>query len=185
MNRLVGMAENIIISDKILSVEKFEAGWKALQEAIQEGKITAENAIDFFDEARIYFNHKIIVNSQGNKLVVQIADHNCVEVVKVVDEFFKTGKINSASFSQAQDMWIDLSVWFQNKYNLPKGLISIDNVGVLHTTMIDNETGILLCMRGGLDDHHVINVIKRKGSKFASFEYCQSISNIINLKKIL
>lgn len=177
MSRLVGMAENIAVPD--VTVEKFEAGWIALQEA----KITAENAMDFFDEAKIYFNHKAIINAEGKKVVVQIADHNCVEVAKVVDEFFKTGKINNAAFSVAQDMWVDLSVWFQNKYDLPSGLKYLDNVGLLHTRMTDNETGILLCMRGGGDEHHVINVIKRSNSKRAEFIDLQDIKGDINLKK--
>lgn len=69
---------------------------------MKNGIITAENAIDFIDEARIYFNHIIRINAQGEKEVVQIAMDNCVEVVKVVEEFFRTGKINTAAFSEAQ-----------------------------------------------------------------------------------
>ncbi|WP_131327837.1 hypothetical protein [Chryseobacterium vrystaatense] len=179
MSRLVGMAENLPVSTTVITVEKFEAGLKALQEA----DITAENAIDFFNEARIYFNHKVVLNEKGKKVVVQIASHNCVEVVKVVEDFFRTGKINTAAVSEAQDYLVDLSLWFQNKYGIKRGLEHIDNVGVLHTRMINNERGILLCIRGGRKQHHVINVIKKNDNKIATFIDLQTIEGKINLKK--
>ncbi|WP_213277321.1 hypothetical protein [Chryseobacterium indologenes] len=178
-SRLTGMAENLPISNKIITVEKFESGLKALQES----NITAENAIDFFNEARIYFNHKIALNEEGKKIVVQIASHNCVEVVKVVEEFFRTGNIHTAAVSEAQDYLVDLSLWFQNNYGIKRGLEHIDNVGVLHTRMINNERGILLCIRGGRKQHHVINVIKKSDSKIATFIDLQTIEGKINLKK--
>ncbi|MGR3855712.1 hypothetical protein [Chryseobacterium indologenes] len=178
-SRLTGMAENLPISSKIITVEKFESGLKALQES----DITAENAIDFFNEARIYFNHKIALNEEGEKIVVQIASHNCVEVVKVVEEFFRTGDINTAAVSEAQDYLVDLSLWFQNQYGIKRGLEHIDNVGVLHTRMVNNERGILLCKRGGRKQHHVINVIKKNDSKIATFIDLQTIEGKINLKK--
>ncbi|REC48302.1 hypothetical protein [Chryseobacterium pennipullorum] len=178
-SRLTGMAENLPISSKIITVEKFESGLKALQES----NITAENAIDFFNEARIYFNHKIALNEEGKKIVVQIASHNCVEVVKVVEEFFRTGNINNAAVSEAQDYLVDLSLWFQNNYGIKRGLEHIDNVGVLHTRMINDERGILLCIRGSRKQHHVINVIKKSDSKIATFIDLQTIEGKINLKK--
>ena len=104
-------------------------------------------------------------------------------MVKVVEEFFRTGKINTAAVSEAQDYLTDLGGWFQNKYGLDKGLLHIDNVGVLHTRMEENERRILLCMRGEGLDHHVLNVIKRKGSKLAEFKEGQTIEGKINLRK--
>jgi len=58
-------------------VEEFEAGWKALQEAIQEGKITAENALDYIYDVLPYFNHHIVNNE-----LKMISDSNCVNVVQ-------------------------------------------------------------------------------------------------------
>ncbi|MCU7617718.1 hypothetical protein NZ698_10960 [Chryseobacterium sp. PBS4-4] len=178
MSRLVGMAENIIVSDQIISIEKFEEGLIALQET----KITAENAIDFIDDARIYFNHKIMLNDQGKKYIVKIADHNCVEVVKVIDIFFKTGKINTAAVSEGQDMWIGLSLWFQNQYGISRGLEYLANVGLLHSRMADNEKGILVCIAKKGGENHVIYVIKRPGSKTVDFIEGQTISGFINLR---
>ncbi|WP_162926222.1 hypothetical protein [Chryseobacterium aurantiacum] len=177
-SRLAGMAENVPVSENIITVEKFEAGLKALQET----KITSENAIDFIDEARIYFNHKIMANAKGDKFIVKIADHNCVEVVKVIDHFFKTGKINTAAFSEAQDMWTGLSIWFQNQYGITRGLEYLKSVGLLHARMADNETGILVCIRKAGGENHVINVVKRAGSRNADFIEGQTIDGLINLR---
>ena len=179
MSRLVGMAENVIVPETVITVKKFEAGLKALEKA----NITSKNAIDFIQDARIYFNHIVRINEKGEKEVVRIGSDNCVEVVKVVDEFLKTGKIKTALFSEAQDMWEDLSWWFQNKYKLSRGLEYIDNVGVLHKQMADNETGILVCVRGGIKKNHVLNVIKKKDSKLSTFIEGQTFDGIINLKK--
>ena len=77
---------------------------------------------------------------------------------------------------------IDLGLWFQNKYGIKRGLEHIDNVGILHTKMISNERGILLCMRGGRKQHHVINVIKKSDDKIAFIDL-QSIEGKINLRK--
>ncbi|WP_288459557.1 hypothetical protein [uncultured Chryseobacterium sp.] len=169
------MAFGILIKDILTT--------SGLMKAPQEAKITAENTIDFIDEARIYFNHIIALDANGNKVVVQIASNNCVEVVKVVEEFFRTGKINTAAVSEAQDYLIDLGGWFQNKYGLDKGLLHIDNVGVLYTRMEENERGILLCMRGGRKMNHVINVIKKSNSQYATFLDLQIIEGKINLRK--
>ncbi|WP_288459561.1 hypothetical protein [uncultured Chryseobacterium sp.] len=53
MSRLVGMAENLTPSFS-MTIEEFRAGWNALQEAIDEGKITAENAIDYIYDVLPY-----------------------------------------------------------------------------------------------------------------------------------
>lgn len=53
MSRLVGMAENLTPSFKMI-VEEFREGWKALQKAIDDGIITAENAIDYIYDVLPY-----------------------------------------------------------------------------------------------------------------------------------
>lgn len=154
-SRLAGMAENIFVSREVLTIEKFEAGWKTLQEAIIEGKITAENAIDFIDEARIYFNHKVIINAKGEKEIAQIGSNNCVEVVKVVEEFFRTGKINTASFSEAQQ-YRELEKFYNGRFDTY-------GLGTLRTKeeiMPIGTRGILLCERGPGLKSHVLNITK-------------------------
>lgn len=80
MNRLVAMAENIDTYIK-MSVQEFEAGLKALQET----KITSENAMDYLDDALIYFNHHIL-----NGKIVQVSNKNCVNVVQAMEDFLRT-----------------------------------------------------------------------------------------------
>lgn len=84
------MAEDISRGIKI-SVEEFKAG------LVKLSKINAEEALEHLDEALIYFNHHIIDGK-----IVQISDRNCLNVVQVVDEFLKSGKINIAKSSEAQ-----------------------------------------------------------------------------------
>lgn len=174
-SRLAGMAENLTISSKIIIVEKFEAGWKALHEAIAEGKITAENAIDFIDEARIYFNHKVIINANGEKEIVQIGSDNCVEVVKVVEEFFRTGKINTAIFSEAQQ-YRELEKFYNGRFDTYE-------LGTLRTKeeiMSIGTRGILLCERGPGLKSHVLNITKIEKDRLKYIEG-QIMSNELNL----
>lgn len=169
--RLAGMAENLPISSKIITVEKFETGLKALQES----NITAENAIDFIDEARIYFNHKIIINAKGEKEIVQIGNDNCVEVVKVVEEFFRTGKINTATFSEAQQ--------YRELEKLYNGRFDTYKLGTLRTKeeiMPIGTRGILLCERGPGLKSHVINITKVEKDRLKYIEG-QVMSNELNL----
>jgi hypothetical protein len=170
-SRLTGMAENLPISSKIITVEKFESGLKALQES----DITAENAIDFIDEARIYFNHKIIINAKGEKEIVQIGNDNCVEVVKVVEEFFRTGKINTATFSEAQQ--------YRELEKLYNGRFDTYKLGTLRTKeeiMPIGTRGILLCERGPGLKSHVINITKVEKDRLKYIEG-QVMSNELNL----
>lgn len=174
-SRLAGMAENIFVSREVLTIEKFEAGWKALQEAIIEGKITAENAIDFIDEARIYFNHKVIINAKGEKEIAQIGSNNCVEVVKVVEEFFRTGKINTASFSEAQQ-YRELEKFYNGRFDTY-------GLGTLRTQeeiMPIGTRGILLCERGPGLKSHVLNITKIEKDRLKYIEG-QVMSNELNL----
>lgn len=53
MSRLAGMAENLTPSFK-MTVEEFREGWKALQKAIDDGIITAENTIDYIYDVLPY-----------------------------------------------------------------------------------------------------------------------------------
>lgn len=175
MSRLVGMAENIRVPTNIITVEKFEAGWKALEEAIKNGILTAENAIDFIDEARIYFNHIIKINAQGEKEVVQIASHNCVEVVKVVEEFFRTGKIKPAAFSKAQDYYV-----LEELYNRPFITYNLGTLRTKEEIMAIGDRGILLCERTGNLDSHVINILKVEKDRIKYIEG-QVILNEMNL----
>lgn len=55
--------------------------------------------------------------------------------------------------------------------------------GFVRQRGISNERGILLCMRGGRKQHHVINVIKKSDDKIATFIDLQSIEGKINLRK--
>lgn len=175
MSRLVGMAENIRVPETVITVEKFEAGGKALEEAMRNGIITAENTIDFINEARIYFNHIIRINAQGEKEVVKIATDNCVEVVKVVEEFFKTGKINTAAFSEAQQ-YRELAKLYNRRF-------ITYNLGTLRTEeeiMAIGDRGILLCERGPGLKSHVINILKLEKDRLKYIEG-QVISNELNL----
>ncbi|PRB02822.1 hypothetical protein CQ046_11495 [Chryseobacterium sp. MYb7] len=170
-SRFAGMAENIFVSREVPTIEKFEAGLKALLET----DITAKNAIDFIDEARIYFNHKIIINAEGKKEIVQIASHNCVEVVKVVEEFFRTGKINTAAVSNAQEYYLLEALYGESfrSYEL-KTLRTKEEI------MPIGDRGILLCERAGDLDSHVINILKVEKDRIKYIEG-QVISNELNL----
>ncbi|WP_160138031.1 hypothetical protein [Chryseobacterium sp. c4a] len=174
-SRLAGMAENIIVSRDLPTVEKFEAGLKVLETLYEEAKITGENAIDFIDEARIYFNHKVIVNAEGKKEIVQIARNNCVEVVKVIEEFFRTGKINNAAFSKAQDYFVLEALYGDSfrTYEL-KTLRTQDEI------MAIGDRGILLCERPGDLDSHVLNILKVEKDRIKYIEG-QVMSNAMNL----
>ncbi|WP_288459546.1 hypothetical protein [uncultured Chryseobacterium sp.] len=146
MSRLVGMAENIDTGIK-MSVEEFEAGWKALQEAMDKGIITAENAMDYLDEALIYFNHHIV-----NGKIVQISNRNCINVVQAVEDFLRTGKINPATVSEAQKLRA-----ITNKYGGTFLTLKIETLQNKNYFKV-GERGILYCDRGPNDYDHVINV---------------------------
>lgn len=170
-SRLAGMAENIFVSREVPTIEKFEAGLKALLET----DITAKNAIDFIDEARIYFNHKIIINAEGKKEIVQIASHNCVEVVKVVEEFFRTGKINTAAVSNAQEYYL-LEALYGDSFRS----YELKTLRTKEEIMPIGDRGILLCERAGDLDSHVINILKVEKDRIKYIEG-QVISNELNL----
>ena len=155
------MAEDISTGIK-MTLEEFEAGFKALQKA----NITAKNAINYIYDALPYFNHHVI-----NGKIVQISDRNCVEVVKVLDEFLKTGKIRTAPASKAQDYFV-----LENLYG--KSFLSY-NFSTLSKVMKEGETGILLCQRGQGKLSHVLNIIKNDGKLL--FKDGQTYSQEMNL----
>ncbi|GAB0155002.1 hypothetical protein CHRYSEOSP005_02620 [Chryseobacterium sp. Alg-005] len=89
-----GMAENINACIT-MTVEEFEEGLKKLS------KIKPEEALEYLDDAMIYFNHHIVDGK-----IVQASNTNCVNVVQKVDEFLKTGKISKAAASGAQEYYV-------------------------------------------------------------------------------
>lgn len=160
-NKKAGMAEDISTGIK-MTLEEFEEGYKALQKA----NITAKNAMKYLDKTMIYFNHHIV-----NGKIVQISDRNCVEVVKVLDEFLKTGKISKAPVSKAQDYFVLEKVY-------AKSFLSY-NFSTLSKVMKEGERGILLCQRGQGKLSHVLNIIKKDGKLL--FKDGQSHSQEMNL----
>ncbi|KUJ57794.1 hypothetical protein [Chryseobacterium aquaticum] len=149
ISRTAGMAENVMPSIS-MTVEEFKAGWKALQEAIQEGKITAENALDYIYDVLPYFNHHIV----NNELKV-ISDSNCVNVVQKVIEYLETGKISQALHSEGQEV-ILLENIFGNKFSSPVKITDIRTIDIT-----EGEIGIMYVYREGFKRGHVFNVIKK------------------------
>ena len=145
-NKKAGMAENINTAFR-MTVKEFEAG------LVKLSKIKPNEAVKYLDEALIYFNHHVV----GGK-VVQISDRNCVNVVQKVEEFLETGKISTALVSDAQNYTV-----LQNKFG--KTFLPIDSLKTLENIqyMKEGERGILLCIRGGWDSNHVINIIVKEG----------------------
>lgn len=90
---VAGMAENIFQPIK-MSVDEFEAGLKRLS------KIKPDEALENLDEAIKYFNHHVV-----DGRIAQVSDINCVNVVEVVEEFLRTGKIKLAQSSNAQNIF--------------------------------------------------------------------------------
>ncbi|KFE98572.1 hypothetical protein IX39_14150 [Chryseobacterium formosense] len=152
MSRLAGMAENLP-SRISMTAEEFEAGWKALQEAIIEGKITAENALDYIYEVLPYFNHHVV-----NGKVVMISNTNCVNVVKKVVEYLKTGKISSALHSEGQEVEL-LEEIYGSKFT------EITEIGDLKGTngMQDGEIGVIYPYNTSSKTiiGHVFNIVKK------------------------
>ena len=155
----VGMAENINTGIKI-TVEEFEAGLKKL------AKIKPEEALDYLDEALIYFNHHIV---EGK--IVQISNTNCINVVQSVEDFLRTGKITKAISSKPQGYFT-----LAEKY---KGTFLTYNFSTLNKVIKDGERGILLCERGEGSLSHVLNIIKKDGK--LNFVDGQVYSQKVNL----
>lgn len=148
LSRLAGMAENIPTGIK-MTVEEFEAGLKALQET----NITAKNAIEYLEKVRIYFNHHVV-----NGKIVQVASHNCVNVVQVVEEFLRTGKILTAKPSKAQAYYL-----LEKLYGKSFMTYSLSTLRAQEKIMKEGDRGILLCQRGLNEDSHVLNIVKKDG----------------------
>ena len=137
------MAENIQVPSIRMTVDEFENG------LIKLSKIKPKEALNYLDDALIYFNHHIV-----NNKIVQIGDDNCVNVVKVVDEFLKTGKIRVADYSEVQNI-SNLEKIYPSIF-LPMKIPSINNV------MKEGERGIIFGFRGKYKSGHVFNVIKKE-----------------------
>lgn len=183
MSRLVGMAENIDTGIE-MSVEEFENGLKALQEA----DITSENAMDYLNDALIYFNHHIV-----NGKIVQISDRNCVNVVQAVEDFLRTGKIDPAKVSEAQDLEVITDKY--GGYFLSVEMKTITNKNYFKP----GERGILFCERSSREYNHVMNVFmteeglifkdyQSKSQKFVTEQYIRKeylpMFKLLKTKKI-
>lgn len=117
------MAENI---KTIKNVDLFIAS----AERLASLNITAKNALEYLDEALVHFNHKVV-----NGVVEQIGDLNCANVVQVVEEYLKTGKITKAKPTTLTDI-NDLSKIYGGNYSR----ITLPS---LEKTMKEGERGII------------------------------------------
>ncbi|THV62814.1 hypothetical protein [Chryseobacterium candidae] len=142
MSRLVGMAENIDTGIQ-MTVKEFEDGLEALIKA----EITPETAIDYLNDALIYFNHHVV-----DKKVVQISNRNCINVVQAIEDFLRTGKINVASTSEAQKLKVLTDKY--GGYFLTLKIETLQNKDYFKV----GERGILYCDRGPNDYDHVLSV---------------------------
>ncbi|WP_431612210.1 hypothetical protein [Chryseobacterium sp. 'Rf worker isolate 10'] len=142
MSRLAGMAENIDTGIQ-MTVKEFEDGLEALIKA----EITPETAIDYLNDALIYFNHHVV-----DKKVVQISNRNCINVVQAIEDFLRTGKINVASTSEAQKLKVLTDKY--GGYFLTLKIETLQNKNYFKV----GERGILYCDRGPNDYDHVLSV---------------------------
>ena len=148
MSRLVGMAENIN-TDIRMTVKEFEDGLEALLKT----DITPENAMDYFQNALIYFNHHVVDGK-----IVQVSNRNCINVVQAVEDFFRTGIINTAAASDSQKLRV-----ITNKYGGDFLTLKIETLQNKDYFKV-GERGILYCDRGPNDYDHVLNVfMEEKG----------------------
>ncbi|WP_449399884.1 hypothetical protein [Chryseobacterium wanjuense] len=145
------MAENLPPNFS-MKAEEFEAGWKALQEAIVEGKITSENAIDYIYEVLPYFNHHVV-----NGEVVMISNTNCVNVVKNVIEYLTTGELKTALPSEGQE--VDLLEQIYNNKFKPTTLEDLK----AEKGMKEGEIGIIFAYKNisTTIKGHVFNIVKK------------------------
>ncbi|MBB4806735.1 hypothetical protein HNP38_002031 [Chryseobacterium defluvii] len=153
-----GMADNLDTGiNAQMTVKEFEEGLKKLS------KIKPEKALEHLDEAMIYFNHHIVDGK-----IVQISDRNCVNVVQMVEDFLRTGKISVAKVSKAQEVPI-----LMDKYGGHFLTVKLETINNSNYFKI-GERGILLCERGPNDYDHVLNVFMTK--KGIMYKDAQSFS---------
>lgn len=150
-----GISENIaVVVNDAKKAEKFT---QELQSLINL-ELTNDNAIDYIELAIKHFNFKV----EGNS-IIQISRTNCVNIVQVVEDFFKTGKIILAEHSEVQEIF-KLAEIYKNKF------LRYDSLGSLKNVMKENERGILFIYEEGSNKSgHVVNVFKRNG-KFEFFD---------------
>ena len=184
ISRLAGMAENIDTGIQ-MTVKEFEDGLEALIKV----DITPATAMDYLQDALIYFNHHVV-----DGRVVQISNRNCVNVVQAVEDFLRTGKINAASTSEAQNIKI-----IMNKYGgdfLTLKIETLQNQAYFKV----GERGILYCDRGPNDYDHVLSVFmeekglvlkdaQSKSQEFVTIQYLKRTYlpdfKLLRTKKIL
>lgn len=130
--------------------------WKVdefLKEAKLLSKIKPEEAIDYLDIALKHFNHTVV-----NGQIRRVSNTNCINVVQVVEEYFRTGVITLAKHSKPQNK----SVLYV-KYNTPWTRL---NKGITELTEKLND-GDRVIIRGDRSkqykDGHVFNAIKKDG----------------------
>lgn len=144
MDELAGFAKNIGLTSDPKKIKEFQEGLRKLS------RVTQKDAYDNIYDALKYFNRKV----EGNR-IIQISDTNCVNVVQVVDEYLKTGKIRLANHSKPQT--IDV---LTNKYG---GDFKRKTIKQLKLDMKENEMGIIFGNRGTGKTGHVFNVIMKDG----------------------
>lgn len=140
---LAGMAENIATTK---NVDLFLAS----AERLASLNITAKTALKYLDEALPHFNHHVV-----DGVVKQIGNNNCVEVVKVVEEYLRTGKIVKAIYSERQ-----LVVKLTQKY---RGSFISKTIPEIKELMKEGERGIIYGIREPIKNSHVFNVLKING----------------------
>ncbi|MFY8186894.1 MAG: hypothetical protein ACOVLC_02930, partial [Flavobacterium sp.] len=143
LTKMAGMAENI---KTFKNVDAFLAS----AEKLAKLNITAKTALKYLDEALVHFNHRVV-----DGVLVQIGDRNCVNVVKVVDEYLKTGKIIKADLSDIQNIFELEKIYGKSflTYKIPN----------LRNIMKEGERGIIFGDKGIGRAGHVFNVIKKDG----------------------
>ncbi|MBL7730351.1 MAG: hypothetical protein JNM88_04170 [Chitinophagaceae bacterium] len=146
LEQMAGMAEKIKTTR---NVDKFLASAKKLE------NITPEEALEYLDEALVHFNHEV-VEIAGEKMVVQISETNCINVVQKVEEFLKTGKISKASHCTPTDV-------FELDKIYPGFFKTFENVSTLKNVMKEGERAIIYGDKGIDEVGHVFNVIKTNG----------------------
>lgn len=136
-------------------VKEFIEGKKRLDALIAKGIITRHNAIDYLEDVIPYFNHKVLDGE-----IIIVGDFNCINVVRKVEEFLKSGKLSTALPSKHQSHKI-LEKFYNKTFTQSK-------IPELKAKMKNGERAILWCKRepkeypSGLvvHDHHVVNIIK-------------------------
>ncbi|RSC95046.1 hypothetical protein [Tenacibaculum singaporense] len=147
---IIGIAGDIHIHSSAtkdpIKVKAFEEGLKKLS------KISPKEAYKHLEEALPYFNHKVV-----NGEVIQVSDENCVNVVQVVEDYLRTGKVRLAEPSGFQSIFT-----LRDKYESFFQTLSIPKI---NEVMKEGERGIVYGIKSisPREKGHVFNVIKNNG----------------------